>query len=77
MLKAIKLLLSMFALIFLLGMVFVSPTLSTAISFIVLSLLTLAVIALLSVHDEDNKNTTSLDKYSDISSEHHADTLSF
>lgn len=54
MLKILKLLVSVTALIFLLGMAYVSPTLTTALSFIVLSLLTLAVILLLNSQDDES-----------------------
>lgn len=66
MLKVLKLSIGVAALIFLLGMAYVSPTLTTALSFIVLSFLTLAVILLLNSQD----NESNIDN-------HYTDTIRF
>ena len=58
MLKFLKFLASVFALIFLIAMIYVSPTLTTAASFVVLSLLVLAVIVLLSSREDEGNITT-------------------
>jgi len=58
MLKFFKLICSVFALIFLIAMIYVSPTLTTAVSFVVLSLLVLAVIVLLSSQENESNIST-------------------
>lgn len=62
MLKFFKLITSVFALIFLIAMIYISPTLTTTLSFVVLSFLVLGVIVLLSGHeDESDINTLPFD----------------
>lgn len=77
MINFIKHLISAFILSFLITMIYLSPTASTIISFVILSLLVLAVIVILSVKEEDDSNISAVDKYRDLGSDKHADTLSF
>ncbi len=58
MLKFFKLITSVLALVFLIAMIYISPTLTTTLSFVVLSLLVLGVIALLSGHDDESDINT-------------------